>query len=202
MSVVRAVDGQDTGLSALPAEQPTSDRHRPGLSSSEGTGPGFSAFKHQPTDQLKRTRPVTSYPVSQSRVLSTNHEAGHVFSPTRKIGSAFFQNSKLGKPFVGKCLQQVAVPVGIDIMAYDSWRPCKSWSWRQLIEFKKKIQMETPETIRTSLQQGEWVTSVDFKDAYFHIPIQEQSRKYLRFLVQGRTYQFKALPFGLSTAPM
>ena len=62
--------------------------------------------------------------------------------------------------------------------------------------------METPETIRTSLQQGEWVTSADFKDAYFHIPIQEQSRKYLRFHVQGRTCQFKALPFGLSTAPM
>ena len=46
------------------------------------------------------------------------------------------------------------------------------------------------------------VTSVDFKDAYFHIPIQEQSRKYLRFHVEGQTYQFKALPFGLSTAPM
>ena len=41
--------------------------------------------------------------------------------------------------------------------------------------------METSETIRTSLQQGEWVTSIDFKDAYFHIPTQEQSRKYLRF---------------------
>ena len=27
-------------------------------------------------------------------------------------------------------------------------------------------------------------------------------RKYLRFHVQGRTYQFKALPFGLSTAPL
>ena len=66
----------------------------------------------------------------------------------------------------------------------------------------EKFKMETPETIRTFLQQGEWVTSVDFKDAYFHIPIQEQSRKYLRFHVQGRTYQFKALPFGLSTAPM
>ena len=37
---------------------------------------------------------------------------------------------------------------------------------------------------------------------YFHIPIQEQSRKYLRFHVQGQTYQFKALPFGLSTAPL
>ena len=36
--------------------------------------------------------------------------------------------------------------------------------------------METPETIRTSLQQGEWVTSVDFKDAYFHIPIHTNTR--------------------------
>ena len=62
--------------------------------------------------------------------------------------------------------------------------------------------METPETIKTSLQQREWVTSIDFKDAYFHIPIQEQSRKYLRFHVQGQTYQFRVLPFGLSTAPM
>ena len=62
--------------------------------------------------------------------------------------------------------------------------------------------METPETIRTSLQQGEWVISIDFKDAHFHIPIQGQSRKYLRFHVQGQIYQFKALPFGLSTAPM
>ena len=58
------------------------------------------------------------------------------------------------------------------------------------------------ETIRIFLQQGEWVTSIVFKDAYFHIPIQEQSRKYLRFHIQGRTYQFKALPFGLSTALM
>ena len=62
--------------------------------------------------------------------------------------------------------------------------------------------METPETIRTSLQAGEWVTSIDFKDAYFDIPIHNQSRKYMRFHLQGRSYQFKALPFGLSTAPM
>ena len=52
----------------------------------------------------------------------------------------------------------------------------------------EKFKMERPETIRTSLQTGEWVTSIDFKDAYFHIPIQNQSRKYLRFHVQGKTY--------------
>ena len=84
----------------------------------------------------------------------------------------------------------------------NKWRPILDLSKLNLFLKVEKFKMETPETIRTSLQQGEWVTSIDFKDAYFHIPIQEQSRKYLRFHVQGRTYQFKALPFGLSTAPL
>ena len=55
---------------------------------------------------------------------------------------------------------------------------------------------------RTSLQVGEWVTSIDFKYTYFYIPIHSQSRKYMCFHVQGLSYQFKVLPFGLSTAPM
>ena len=84
----------------------------------------------------------------------------------------------------------------------NKWRPILDLSKLNLLLKVEKFKMETPETIRTSLQQGEWVTSIDFKDAYFCIPVQEQSRKYLRFHVQGQTYQFKALPFGLSTAPM
>ena len=70
----------------------------------------------------------------------------------------------------------------------NKWRPILDLSKLNLFLKVEKFKMETPETIRTSLQQGDWVTSVDFKDAYFHIPIQEQSRKYLRFHVQGRTY--------------
>ena len=62
--------------------------------------------------------------------------------------------------------------------------------------------METPETIRISLQQGEWVTSLDFSDAYFHILVHVKSWKYLLFHFQNQSYQFRALPFGLSTAPM
>ena len=64
------------------------------------------------------------------------------------------------------------------------------------------FKMETPDTISTSLRAGEWVTSIYFKDAHFHIPIQSQSRKYMYFHVQGQFYQFKALQFGLSTAPI
>ena len=84
----------------------------------------------------------------------------------------------------------------------NKWKPILHLSKLNLFLKAEKFKMETPETIRTSVQQGEWVNSIDFKDAYFHIPIQEQSRKYLIFHVQGQTYQFKALPFCLSTAPL
>ena len=80
------------------------------------------------------------------------------------------------------------------------WRPISDLSTLNQFLKTESSKMETPETIRTSLQIGEWVTSVDFKGAYFHIPIQSQSRKYMRFQIQNKAYQFKALPFGLSTA--
>ena len=61
----------------------------------------------------------------------------------------------------------------------NKWRPILDLS--NLNQFLKaqKFKMETPETIRTSLQQGECVTY--YYCAYFHIPVQEKSRKYLRF---------------------
>ena len=74
VSVIRAVDGQDTGLSAQPAEQPTSDRHRPGLSSSERTGPGFSAFKasaDQPAQKNATSDVISSQPIACPSYLIT-----------------------------------------------------------------------------------------------------------------------------------
>ena len=82
------------------------------------------------------------------------------------------------------------------------WQPILDLSTLNTFLNIESFKMETPETIRTSLPVGEWVTSIDFKDAYFHIPIHSHSWKYMRFHIQGQSYQFKALPFGLSTAPM
>ena len=58
------------------------------------------------------------------------------------------------------------------------------------------------EVIRASLQTGEWVASIDLTDAYFHVPIHPKFQKYLCFHVQGQAYQFRALPFGIATAPL
>ena len=82
------------------------------------------------------------------------------------------------------------------------WRPVLDLSALNKFLRVKTFKMETPETIRVSLQQGEWVTSLDFSDAYFHIPMHTGSRKYLGFHFQNQSYQFQAFPFGLSTAPM
>ena len=49
---------------------------------------------------------------------------------------------------------------------------------------------------RLSLQKGEWVMSLDFSDAYFHIPIAQRSRKFLRFHMNKVNCQFTSLPFG------
>ncbi|KAK7095233.1 hypothetical protein V1264_006669 [Littorina saxatilis] len=60
--------------------------------------------------------------------------------------------------------------------------------------------METPATVRDALRPGDWVTSIDLTDAYFHILIL-MDRKWLRFRWGDKAYQFRALPFGLSLAP-
>ena len=64
---------------------------------------------------------------------------------------------------------------------HNKWRPILDLSKLNFFLQLETFKMETPETIRLSLQQGEWVTSLDFSDAYFHIPINPRSRKYLRF---------------------
>ena len=78
--------------------------------------------------------------------------------------------------------------------------------WRPVIDLsklnkKERFKMETPESIRTFLISGEWVSSIDLSDAYFHIPIHPNSRKYVRFCHKSQVFQCTSLPFGLATAP-
>ena len=45
------------------------------------------------------------------------------------------------------------------------------------------------------------MASIDLKEAYLQVPVHPASRHFLRFVFRGSVYQFKALCFGLSTAP-
>ena len=52
-----------------------------------------------------------------------------------------------------------------------------------------------------SLHPGDWLASLDLKDAYFHIPIHLSHYNYLRFAIGNQCFQYKLLPFGLTTSP-
>ena len=67
--------------------------------------------------------------------------------------------------------------------------------------FFSHFKMETLNSIRLALQKGDWVTSLDLRDAYFYISIHRSSRHYLRFVPEGKMYQFQTLPLGLSVSP-
>ena len=74
------------------------------------------------------------------------------------------------------------------------WRPILDLSTLNTFLNTESFKMETPETIRTSLQLGEWAI-IDVEDAYLHIPIHSQSRKYMRFHIQGPT---SSMPYHLA----
>ena len=63
------------------------------------------------------------------------------------------------------------------------------------------FKMETVASVLLSVREGDFLASIDLMDTYFQIPVHQSSRKLLRFLSEGTVYQFKALCFGLSTAP-
>ena len=85
--------------------------------------------------------------------------------------------------------------------ATGGWRPVIDLShlndFVQLTSFK----METVASVLLSVREGDFLASLDLKDAYFQIPIHGSSRKLLKFMSEGTVYQFKALCFGLLTAP-
>ena len=82
-----------------------------------------------------------------------------------------------------------------------SWRPVIDLSISNLYVDVSHFRMETIQSVLLSVRQGDWVASIDLKEAYLQVPVHPDSRRFLQFVAQGNVYQFSALCFGLSTAP-
>ena len=122
--------------------------------------------------------------------------------------------SVLSEEVEGLCTKCAAVPVPPDqgwSGYYSSYFlvPKKDGGLRPILNLKQfnnclrkvKFKMNTLESIISVMDSGLWLASVDLKDAYFHVGIRKEHRKYLRFCWQGKLYEYSVLPFGLSTAP-
>ncbi|KAI2664149.1 ORF V: Enzymatic polyprotein [Labeo rohita] len=63
------------------------------------------------------------------------------------------------------------------------------------------FKMLTTKRMLTCIRRQDWFAAIDLKDTYFHVSILPRHRPFLRFAFEGRAYQYKVLPFGLSLSP-
>ncbi|KAI2646582.1 enzymatic polyprotein [Labeo rohita] len=73
----------------------------------------------------------------------------------------------------------------------------ESFSYR----FRLKFKMLTINQVVSQIRSEDWFVMIDLKDAYFHVSILPQHRKFLRFAFRGKAYQYRVLPFGLALSP-
>lgn len=64
-----------------------------------------------------------------------------------------------------------------------------------------KFKMLTLRQLLSAIRPGDWFTTIDLTDAYFHVAIHPDHRQFLRFAFEGIAYEYLVLPFGLSLAP-
>ena len=63
------------------------------------------------------------------------------------------------------------------------------------------FKMDCMKKVINLAKKGDWAISIDLQDAYFHISLHKNHRKYLRFCIQGKAWQFKTLQFGPKSSP-
>lgn len=64
--------------------------------------------------------------------------------------------------------------------------------------WKEIFKMQSLQTILMAIGTGDWIISIDLKDAYFHVPIHATYQKCLWFCVEGFHFQFACLPFDVA----
>ena len=77
--------------------------------------------------------------------------------------------------------------------ASGSWRPVIDLSTLNLRVLKSPFKMETLQSVLLSVRCGDWMVSLDLKDAYLQVPVHPESRKCLRFLALGQVFQLQGL---------
>ena len=109
-----------------------------------------------------------------------------------------------------KAILPVKKPTTLGLYSRVFLVPKPNQKWRPVIDLSHlnrhltipTFKMETAEVIRSSLRPSEWLCSLDIKDAYLHVPMHPKTFKFLRFQTHLGVFHFRALPFGIATAPL
>ena len=138
------------------------------------------------------------------------HQSTYPVNPPAK-GNAFDVLVSEAEALLSKkAVQIVSTTVGEYVSSYfavpkprklDQFRPILNLKYFNKVVKKYKFKMETLSSVRDWIKPGAYVIGLDLRDAFLHIPMNEDSRKYLRFRWLGQLYEWIVLPFGLTCSP-
>lgn len=63
------------------------------------------------------------------------------------------------------------------------------------------FKMEGLAVARDLIEEGDWFSRVDLKDAYLHVPLHPLIRPWFRYRLLGKVYQWRTIPFGFRDSP-
>ena len=87
--------------------------------------------------------------------------------------------------------------------------PKKNGDYRFILNLKSlnkfieapHFKMEDTRSVIHLIRKNSLMATIDLKDAYYLVPINDNCQKYLRFVWKNVMYEFSCLPFGLNVAP-
>ena len=65
----------------------------------------------------------------------------------------------------------------------------------------EKFKMSSFKDVLSIISKNNFVTKIDLTKAYYHIKLNEVSKRYICFCFDNRKFQYESLPFGLKSAP-
>ena len=116
---------------------------------------------------------------------------------------------EIDEMLVKKIIEPVKTSTDDEFVSPIFSRPKKSGNVRIILnlkEFNKSVEkkhfkMQTLNSAIQLMKKDAFMASIDFKDAYYSVPIKQSHQKYLRFYWNGVKYQYVCLPNGLSNGP-
>lgn len=186
--VVEPVEEVDPNIHELsPGERRTLDGVKAEFLSSEHQGLGkTTVLKHQ--IDVGATNPIKQryYFVSPAIQAVLNQEV----------------DSMLARGIIEESRSAWSSPVLVVKKANGKLRFCLDCRAVNKVTVKDAYPMPLIDGILANLHETAYITSIDLKDAFWQIELEDGSRDKTAFTIPGRPlYQFKRMPFGLCNAP-
>ena len=107
----------------------------------------------------------------------------------------------LEKGIIRPSSSEYASPVVLVQKRDNSYKLCVDYRRINKVICRDRFPMPRIDDVLDALQGAKIFTTLDLENGFFHVPVEEKSRKYTSFVVPGGQYEFLYVPFGLSILP-